>query len=94
MSRIDEIKERFNLYSHKKLHHYGDGDVRTEKEAKWIAEFENPVDADLFINAPSDIEYLLSKLEIAQQALERIIVMENGDGGFHIAEEALQQLRS
>jgi len=70
MEWIEQIANRTESITKGKMKHYGDGDVRLDKSADWVAEFSYPADAEFFIHARDDIPYLLSLIEEQRKALE------------------------
>lgn len=111
MSRIDEIKGRLskidtNMSVYRCAHYMDEDEACGIYEGQSLDysydECHHPLSRDLaeyIINTPADIQYLLSKLEIAENELNKIWSLSNGVNANEIiirqkAEEALQQIRS
>lgn len=69
---LEDIRKRLSLTNNNKLHSYGDGDVRDDSTADWVAEFNEPNDAEFFVHARTDIIDLLSLIDRYKKALEEI----------------------
>ena len=67
MNRIDEIKERYGS-KRVEMNHYM-GVVRNNDTEDWVAEFSKEEDAEKFISVYDDVQYLLAKLEMAENAM-------------------------